>query len=115
MLPFAQLVWWSSVLTLANKLAGYGLVAAAALAWLAAVIRGWRQRHSEHGRDVLILVSTALVPGAWVLLRPRHTDIHAGMMVRMLGVPISLAPLALCWPPKRRRRCSAASMGSRAA
>jgi hypothetical protein len=66
-------------------------------------IRGWRRRHSDYGRDVLILVSAALVPAAWVFLMPRHTHIHAGFMVRMLVVPISLAPLALCWPHMREQ------------
>jgi hypothetical protein len=96
--PFAHLVRQSHRLTFGKVLAGYGLVAAMGLAWLAAAMRGWRERHSEHGRDVLILISAALVPVAWVFLLPRHTFIHAGFMVRMLVVPISLAPLALCWP-----------------
>jgi hypothetical protein len=102
--PFVQLGWWSGVLTFGSTWAGYGLVAATALTWLAAGIQGWRQRHRAHGREVLLLVSLALIPVAWVLLLPRHTDIHAGMMVRLLVVPISLAPLALCWPPPRGRR-----------
>jgi hypothetical protein len=97
--PFAQLVRQSHMLTFGNTSAGYGLVAATGLAWLAAAVRGWWGRHSEHGRDVLILISVALVPVAWVLLLPYHTYIHATFMVRMLVVPISLAPLALCWPP----------------
>jgi hypothetical protein len=95
---FMRLVQRSHMLTFGNTLAGYGLVAATGLAWLAAAVRGWRRRHSEHGRDVLILVGTALVPVAWVFLLPRHTYIHATFMVRILVVPISLALLALCWP-----------------
>ncbi|HEX5718538.1 MAG TPA: hypothetical protein VF179_20415 [Thermoanaerobaculia bacterium] len=102
--PFARLVQWSRMLTFGNTFAGYGLVAAAGLAWLAAAIRGWYKRDSEYGRDVLILVSAALVPVAWVFLLPSHTDIHAGFMVRMLIVPISLAPLALCWPSAQGSR-----------
>jgi hypothetical protein len=97
--PFAQLVRRSHMLTFGNTSAGYGLVAATALAWLAAAMRGWRDRHSEHGRDMLILISAAFVPVAWVFLLPNHTYLHATFMVRMLVVPISLAPLALCWPP----------------
>jgi hypothetical protein len=98
LIPFARLVRHSKMLTFGNTLVGYGLVAAAGLAWLAAAIRGWYGRDSEHGRDVLILVSAALVPVAWVFLLPNHTAMHAAFMVRMLVVPISLAPLALCWP-----------------
>jgi hypothetical protein len=107
LLPFARLALKSSTLTFGNSRAGYGLVAAIALSWLAAAILGWRVRHSERGRDMLILVGAALVPAAWVCLLPSHTYIHATFMVRILVVPISLAPLALCWPPVRRGRRSA--------
>jgi len=72
-----------------------------ALTWVVAAIRGWRAREHPHGRDILILVSAALIPIGWVLLLPNHTYIHAPFMVRMLVVPISLAPLALCWPTAR--------------
>jgi hypothetical protein len=100
-LPFVQLVRWSYMLTFGNHLAGYGLIIVMALTWCAAAIRAWQERQNEHGRDVLILISIALVPVVWVLLLPRHTYMHPDMMVRILVVPISLAPLALCWPPAR--------------
>ena len=108
LLPFARLMQQSKMLTFGKTLAGYVLVAATGLIWLAAAIRGWCERYSERGRDVLILVSAALIPVAWVFLLPRHTYIHATFMVRMLVVPISLAPLALCWPPAHGSRDSSA-------
>jgi hypothetical protein len=101
LVPFGALIRASSILTYGHKLAGYGLIATIVLTWFAAAMRGWRRRNSDDGRDVLIIVSAALIPVAWVLVMPRHTDIHAGFMVRMLVVPISLAPLAVFWPPLR--------------
>jgi hypothetical protein len=101
--PFARMARQSHMLTYGHSRAGFGLVAATGLAWLAAAVRGWRSRKSDHGRDVLFLVGAALVPAAWVLLLPLHAYIHAPFMVRMLLVPASLAPLALCWPRPSRR------------
>jgi hypothetical protein len=101
LLPFIELVRWSKMLTFGRSFAGYGLVVMTALTWGVAAIRGWRAREHPHGRDILILVSAALIPIGWVLLLPNHTYIHAPFMVRMLVVPISLAPLALCWPTAR--------------
>jgi hypothetical protein len=96
--PFGSLLEQSSVLTFGNTLAARVLMAGAGLAWLAAAIRGWYQRHSEQGRDVLLLLGVALVPVAWTLLLPTHTGGHAPFMVRMFVMPISVAPLALFWP-----------------
>ena len=111
LLPFIRLVQQSKMFTFGNTLVGYSLVAAGGLASLAAAIRGWYKRDNEHGRDVLILVSAALVPVAWVFLLPSHTAIHAVFMVRMLIVPISVAPLALCWPPAQGNRSARESEG----
>src|SRR5262249_39726172 len=44
--PFARLVRQANVLTFGNARAGYVLVAATGLAWLAAAIRSWWGRHS---------------------------------------------------------------------
>ncbi|MGE5276674.1 MAG: hypothetical protein ACM3SU_06750 [Acidobacteriota bacterium] len=99
--PFARMARQSHMLTYGHSRAGFGLVAATGLAWLAAAVRGWRARHSEHGRDVLFLVGAAMVPAVWVLLLPLHAYIHAPFMVRMLIVPATLGPLALCWPRAR--------------
>jgi hypothetical protein len=101
LLPFARLVRQSNMLTYGSRVAGYSLLAVTGLAWLAAVIRGWRGRYSEHGQDMLILAGAALLPVAWVLILPKHAWVHAPFIVRMLVVPISLAPLALCWPSPR--------------
>lgn len=54
-------------------------------------------RADENGNGQCVVLY-ALVPAVWTLLLPRHTYIHAAFMVRMLVVPISLAPLAWCWP-----------------
>jgi hypothetical protein len=96
--PYLKLIRQSGTLTFGNTAAGYALVAATALAWVVAAARGWRRRDSEPGRDVLILLGCALVPVVWTLLLPNHTAIHAWLMVRLLVVPISLAPVALRWP-----------------
>lgn len=98
LVPFSRLARYSRMLTYGSRLPGYSLMVAMVLTWLAATIRGWRQRRRGYGQDVLFLVGTALVPVIWVLLLPNHTDIHAAFMVRILVVPISLAPLALFWP-----------------
>jgi hypothetical protein len=96
--PFLKLIGQSGTLTFGSRAAGRALVAATALVWVVAAVRGWRRRFSEAGRDVLILLGCALVPVVWTLLLPNHTAIHAWLMVRLLVVPISLAPVALCWP-----------------
>jgi hypothetical protein len=98
LVPLGRLVRKSNVLTYGNKSASYVLIAAAALTWIAVAIRGWQQRHSQYGLDVVILITAALIPVVWVFLLPRHTYIHAAFMVRMLVVPISLAPIAFFWP-----------------
>jgi hypothetical protein len=97
-LPFSQLRRKASMLTFGNQWAGYGLLACMVLTWWLAAIRWWHWRRSSYGQDVLILVAAALAPAVWVLLMPRHTYIHAGFMVRILVVPIALAPVALFWP-----------------
>ncbi len=96
--PFGRLFVKSSTLAFGNAPAGYALVGLAVIAWAAAIARGWRSRHSLAGRDVLLVAGAAAVPAAWVTLLPTHTYIHAVLVVRMLVVPISLAPLALLWP-----------------
>jgi hypothetical protein len=96
--PFLKLIGQSGTLTFGSRAAGYALVTATALVWVVAAVRGWLRRRSETGRDVLILLGCALVPVLWTLLLPNHTAIHAWLMVRLLVVPISLAPVALCWP-----------------
>ena len=96
--PFVRLAQESKMLTFGNSAAGYGLVVATALTWLLAAVRGWIERRTECGRDVLFLVVLALAPAAWVVLLPNLTYIHATFIVRILVVPISLALLALCWP-----------------
>ncbi len=98
LLPFARLFRQTGMLTYGSGRAGYALVGVTGLAWLAAAILGWRARHIERGQDMLILLGASLVPVVWVLLLPRHAYIHAQFIVRMLVVPTSLAPLALCWP-----------------
>jgi len=96
--PFVRLAHESRMLTFGNSAVGYGLLATTALAWLLAAVRGWKERRTEHGRDVLFLTIVALTPAAWVFLLPNLTYIHATFIVRILVVPISLVLLALCWP-----------------
>ena len=98
LLPFLRLVQKSNMLTFGRTWAGYVLIAAAGLAWLGAAIRGWKERHTAPGRDVLLLTGVALIPVAWVFALPQHMNMHAAFMVRILVIPISLAPLALIWP-----------------
>jgi hypothetical protein len=102
-----QILRRSEMLTFGHTRTGYGLFATTGLAWLAAVIWGWWERYSERGRDMLILAGAALIPVAWVFVLPYHTYFHASFMVRMFVVPISLAPLALCWPPVGEKKYSA--------
>jgi hypothetical protein len=96
--PFGRLVQKSAMLTYGNQLAGYVLVGAIGVVLLLAGTRGWQLRHSDQGRDMLILVGLALTPAIWVLILPHHTYIHAAFMVRILVVPIALAPAAFLWP-----------------
>jgi hypothetical protein len=99
--PFGRLARKTSTLTFGNQLAGYALVGAVGFAWLGAAVQAWRNRRSEIGRDLQLLLTAALIPVFWVLLFPYHTYIHASFMVRMLIVPISLVTLALLWPGQR--------------
>ena len=97
-LPYIELLRHMFVLAGWNYLAGEVLAAALALALLWAVARGWRQRRTIQGRDVLFLVGLTLIPAVWVLILPNHTFQHTSFMVRMMVVPISLAVAALVWP-----------------
>ena len=107
LLPLRSLVGQSGTLMFGSRVAGYAVIAAAAAAWAIAAVRGWRRRESALGRDVLILIGAALVPVVWALLLPNHTYVHSWLMVRLLVVPISLAPVALFWPAWSRGRLSA--------
>ena len=98
LLSFVKLARAADILTYWQRWAGTALAGAIVLVWLAAVARGWRHRRTPVGREVLVLAGLALVPAFWVLLLPGHSQQHSGFMVRMLVVPISLAPLALLWP-----------------
>jgi hypothetical protein len=98
LVPFRALARSSANLTYGRPTAAVVLIAGMTLAWIAATVRGWRLRRTEDGRDALLLAGAALIPAAWVMLLPTHTNIHAGFMVRMLVVPLSLGPLALAWP-----------------
>jgi hypothetical protein len=110
LLPFARLLVESRMLAYGSSRAGYLLVAAVGVACIAAVVRAWRARRTEGGRDMAVLVAAAIIPGVWVLLLPLHAYIHAPFMVRMLVVPASLAPLVLAWP--RKARTGAVSEGT---
>jgi hypothetical protein len=102
--PYLGLLLQSSKLTFGSRPAGFAVIAATGAAWAVAAALGWRLRESAAGRDLLILLGSALVPAVWVLLLPNHTYVHAWLMVRLLVVPISLAPVALCWPRWSGRR-----------
>jgi hypothetical protein len=93
-----DLVRTADLLAYWNRLAWNALGPAMRLALVAAAVRGWHHRRHVFGRDVLTLTGLALVPVAWVLLLPGMTQMHIGIFVRMLVVPISLAPLALLCP-----------------
>ena len=101
-LPYIELVRHMYVLTAWHYLAGKMLAVILALALLWAVLRGWRERRTVQGRDVLFLLGLTLLPVVWVLILPSHTLMHASFMVRMMVVPISLALVALLWPSSVR-------------
>jgi hypothetical protein len=98
LLPFVALARSARMLTYGRGIAGYALIVVMTATWLAAGVKGWRERHSDYGLDLLTLCGAALIPAIWVLVLPNHTAIHGSFMVRMLVAPISLAPLALLWP-----------------
>ena len=100
--PFGRLFRKSGNLTYGNAVAGYAMVVAMVVAWLAAAIRGWQTRDHYRGPDRLVILSAALIPVVWTLVLPNHTYIHAGFMVRILVVPLALAPVALFWPTEGR-------------
>jgi hypothetical protein len=94
LVPFAHL--WSSAGVL-----GYGhakpvelLVVLAVVAWAVAagLALGGKARPA-----VVVLLAAAGGPVMWTLFVPTHTAIHARLVVRMLVVPVTLAPLALWW------------------
>lgn len=96
--PFVNVLHSTKMLTYGNVAAAHVLVIAAAAAWVAAAVRGWRLRRSAAGRDVLALAAIALLPVAWVLVLRTHTAIHALFMVRIFVVTVSAALAALAWP-----------------
>jgi hypothetical protein len=98
LLPFVRLVQNGFVLTYGNVTAGSILLYGVLLTWLAAGLRAYRLRKGPVGVEILALMVAALFPAAWVVILMQHTVYHAGFMVRMLVVPISLAPLAMLWP-----------------
>ena len=102
---FARLARASNVLAFGSRWAGYGLLLGTGLAWLAAATRA-RGADRARALDLLLLLGAALAPVAWVIMLPQHAYIHASFMVRILIVPISLAPLVLSWPLARPARGS---------
>lgn len=98
LLPYRQLVRWSSMLTYGHGRAGRALIAALIVAWFWTALRAWRLRDGGDGRDVLLIDAATLVPVARTLILPVHTYIHAPFMVRILIAPIALTMVALCWP-----------------
>jgi len=101
-LPYIELAHHMYVLTAWRYLAGQVLTVLLALALLWAGARGWRQRRTAEGRDVLFLIGLSLLVVVWVLILPSHTLMHASFMVRMMVVPISMALAALAWPSNGR-------------
>jgi hypothetical protein len=98
LMPYYQLLRRASLFTGGHRIAGLALVAVIAALWTVVAVRGWRARYTAFGRDVLFLAAIALLPVFWVMVWPQHTYIHAGFMVRILIVPLSLVPFALLWP-----------------
>jgi hypothetical protein len=101
LLPFRELALHTGMLAFGNRIGGYGIIITFGIFWFTSAVLGWKLRQFQYGRDMLILGSIALIPIAWILLLPTHTYLHAGFMVRILIIPISIAPLALFWPRNR--------------
>jgi hypothetical protein len=99
--PFVRVLYSTKMLTYGSRATAIVLVSATAAAWTVAVVRGWRRRASESGRDVLALAAIALLPVAWVLVLRTHTSIHALIMVRIFVVTVSATLAALLWPLER--------------
>ena len=99
--PFTRLVLQSPMLTYGSRRAGYLLLAVTAAAWVASVVRLFANRGEALVADELMLFGASLVTAVWVFFLPRHTATHAAFMVRLLIIPISLAPMALTWPIRR--------------
>ena len=96
--PFVRMLRETRVLTAGYSAAGYGLIAATAIGWIAAAGIAWRQRRNVNGQDLAIILALSLVPVGWVLILPTHTFMHPWFMARIMIIPISLVPVALWWP-----------------
>jgi hypothetical protein len=97
LVPYAQLARQVDVLTAGNEALGYSLIAVVLATIGVAAAKGWRFRRTLTGKEILLLVGATFIPVLWVMLLPLHTYIHAGFMVRIMVVPIAIAPAALLW------------------
>lgn len=104
LLPFERLVSRSRILVYGNRLVGYSLIVFLVLSWFTSAVLAWRRRLIQVGQDTLILAAIALIPVVWTLILPNHTYIHADFMVRILVIPISIAPLAWIWLLEMEKR-----------
>jgi len=97
LLAFGRMAQKFSVLVYGRTRIGYLILALVGLTWITNLLLAYRNRHNQFGKDAAAMVLIASIPLLWILLLQTHTYIHAEFMVRILVVPISLAPLPFLW------------------
>ena len=100
--PFIGILRETRLLTAGYSAAGYGVMAATAIGWIAAAGIAWHHRRDFKGQDLAIILALSLVPVGWVLILRTHSFLHPWVMVRIMIIPISLVPVALWWPTESR-------------
>jgi hypothetical protein len=113
--PFMALLRESPHLTHGSRRGAAVMYGAAGFAWLAAALLALRRPRSLPFGDFLVFGAGVGVVVGWVLVFPNHTFIHAGFMVRIMIVPISLGWAALAWQlTARLKGREGSSLASRA-
>jgi hypothetical protein len=97
LLAFGRMAKRFSVLVYGRTNVSYLMLVLIGLAWIMNLMLAFRNRYNPFGTDVTALLLIASIPLLWILLLQTHTYIHADFMVRILVVPLSVAPLPLLW------------------
>lgn len=97
LLPFGRLYRKGTALTYGSELGANLLFASAVGSWLAAASLAAFRRGRGRPGDLFAALTGALIVVIWILLFQTHTFGHAGFMVRMMIVPISLGWASLAW------------------
>jgi hypothetical protein len=97
LLSFERLYHYFNMLVYGRKRSSLLIANLMVLIWIVNLSAACLIRSAINWKDVAAIFLAACIPVAWILLLNQHTYIHAGFMVRILVVPLSLAPLPFLW------------------